>query len=278
MKENGNWYEQTWWQWWRGIQQSPIYQRERGGWGQANPFYDRLSRYIPLIILAVLFFGLCGAVANSNNFYVWSNESAFLLWCLACLPGMLLSMVTLFGVFMAPALTAPIVSMEVDRGSWDILRLTPLPTRTILAAKLLGALARLRIWLLLLLLTTLQGGIVTLAGLLYGQSMQLESWSLAVAIVFRPWLEIVFAAATGLYASITVSSATTALIAAYTAVIMMRLINSNPLWLLVGTLFELPTSQLFISINLGPTAVYTIITGGLIWSIRRWANTQDRGQ
>jgi ABC-type transport system involved in multi-copper enzyme maturation permease subunit len=268
------WHEGNWWSWWQSIRRSPIYQRERGGWGKPNPFYDHLSQYVPLVVLASLFFGLCGGM-TSANFFAWSDESAVLLWCLTCLPGMLLSMLTLFGVFMAPALTAPMVSMEVDRGSWDLLRLTPLPTRTILAAKLLGALARLRIWLLLFLLTLLQGSLVALTGLLYGQDMQLESWALAAAIVFRPWLEILFAAVAGLYASITVSSATTALVTAYTAVILMRLFNNTPLWLVTANLFDLPGNWLFTSGNLGPTAVYLLATVILAWSIRRWANRQD---
>jgi hypothetical protein len=270
-----NWHEQNWWEWWQGIRRSPIYQRERGGWGKPNPFYDHLSRYVPLVVLAALFFGLCSGAANVNNAFAGSNESAVLLWCLTCLPGILLSMLTLFGAFMAPALTAPIVSMEVDRGSWDLLRLTPLPTRTILAAKLLGALARLRIWLLLFLLTLLQGSLVAFTGLLYGPNMQLESWALAAAIVFRPWLEIFFAAVAGLYASITVSSATTALVAAYMAVILMRLFNNTPLWLVTANLFDLPGNWLLISGNLGPTAVYLFVTIILAWSIRRWANRQD---
>jgi hypothetical protein len=270
-----NWHEGNWRQWWQGVRQSPIYRRERGGWGKPNPYYDHLSRYLPFVVLAALFFGLCGGVSSVNNLFAWSHESAVLLWCLTCLPGVLLSMLTLFGAFMAPALTAPIVSMEVDRGSWDLLRLTPLPTRTILAAKLLGALARLRIWLLLFLLTLLQGSLVALTGLLYGQDMQLESWALAAAIVFRPWLEILFAAVAGLYASITVSSATTALVAAYAAVILMRLFNNTPLWLVTANLFDLPGNWLFASSNLGPTAVYLLATVILAWSIRRWANRQD---
>jgi ABC-type transport system involved in multi-copper enzyme maturation permease subunit len=270
-----NWHGGNWRQWWRGVRQSPIYQRERGGWGKPNPYYDHLSRYLPFVVLAALFFGLCGGMSSVNNLFAWSNESAVLLWCLTCLPGILLSMLTLFGVFMAPALTAPMVSMEVDRGSWDLLRLTPLPTRTILAAKLLGALDRLRIWLLLFLLTLLQGSLVAFTGLLYGQNMVLESWALAAAIVFRPWLEIFFSAIVGLYASITVSSATTALVVAYTAVILMRLFNNTPLWLAVANLFNPRGNWLFISGNLGPTAVYLFATIGLAWSIRRWANRQD---
>jgi hypothetical protein len=271
---DGNWHEGNWQQWWRGIRRSPIYRRERGGWGKPNPFYDQLSRYVPFVVLAALFFGVCGGVVNVNRLAA-SEEATALLWCLTCLPGILLSVLTLYGVFMAPALTAPIISMEADQGSWDLLRLTPLPTRTILAAKLLGALARLRIWLLLFLLTLLQGSLVALTGLLYGQDMQLESWALAAAIVFRPWLEILFAAVAGLYASITVSSATTALVTAYTAVILMRLFNNTPLWLVTANLFDLPGNWLFTSGNLGPTAVYLLATVILAWSIRRWANRQD---
>jgi ABC-type transport system involved in multi-copper enzyme maturation permease subunit len=273
-----NWYEENWWQWWQGLRRTPIYRRERGGWGKPNPFYDHLSRYVPLVILAALFLGLCGGVSNLNNAYAWSGEATLLLWCLTCLPGVLLSVLTLFAVFMAPALTAPIVSMEVDRGSWDILRLTPLPTRTILAAKLLGALARLRIWLLLFLLTLLQGSLVALTGLIFGQGMLLASWALAAAILFRPWLEILFAATVGLYASITVSSATTALVVAYTAVILMRLINNTPLWFFITGLFEPDSEWLFISGNLGPIIVYLVTITGLAWSIRRWADKQDQGE
>jgi ABC-type transport system involved in multi-copper enzyme maturation permease subunit len=271
---DGNWHEGNWQQWWRGIRRSPIYRRERGGWGKPNPFYDQLSRYVPFVVLVALFFGVCGGLVNVNRL-ASTAEATTLLWCLTCLPGILLSVLTLYGVFMAPALTAPIISMEVDRGSWDLLRLTPLPTRTILAAKLLGALARLRIWLLLFMLTLLQGGLVALTGLMYGREMQLESWSLAAAIVFRPWLEIVFAAVAGLYASINVSSATTALVAAYTAVILMRFFNNTPLWLFVVNLFDTTNRWLLVSGNLGPTAVYLLTIIFLTWSINRWANKQD---
>ncbi len=65
------------------------------------------------------------------------------------------------------------------------------------------------------------------------------------------------------------------MVAAYTAVILMRLFNNTPLWLFVVNLFDTTNRWLLVSGNLGPTAVYLLAIILLLWSINRWANKLD---
>ncbi len=96
------------WRWWRTLSQNPIYQRELDTWGSANPFYASLRRYLPLLILLGLLLGVCTTVSNPTLFA--NNELMSLVYCLLCLPGMLINFVTIYGLFTAPALTAPMIS------------------------------------------------------------------------------------------------------------------------------------------------------------------------
>ncbi len=255
----------TWWRWWRGLPQNPVYLREKGGWGEPNPFYEAARRYSPFVIIGALFFGLCAGWSNPALFA--GNDALIIFWCFLCLPGILLTGLTMFGSFMAPALTAPAISMEVDKGTWEMLRVTPMSTRSIVMAKLLGALARLRIlWPTLFAVSLLQGVILVCSLTLAGGQLALFGAALGVSATIRPWLEILFAAMAGMVASTRVKTATMALVAAYTAVVLMKLINNSLLWLAVSSLFDLDEAGILIS-ALGPTAVYAVAVVALFVSL-----------
>jgi hypothetical protein len=254
--------------WWRGLRQNPVYRRERGGWGRPNPFYDALSRYSPFVLLAVIVLGACAGFGNPALFS--GNDALIFAYCLLCLPGMLLSMVTLYGQFMAPALTAPMVTMEVNRGTWDILRTTPQPTRRILLAKLLGALGRLRIWTALLLLSLLQAILIVGSFYLVDASLGGLVWLLGLATLARPWSEILFAGMAGVFFSTLTRSAPAALAGSYGLVATFKLINNSPLWMAVGRGLAWENTAVLLSI-VAPTAVYALVTAALWQFIRRRA-------
>lgn len=263
-----------WWQWLRHLRQNPVYLREKGTWGNPNPFYQKLSRYSPFVVMGAIVFGLCAGTSNPALFA--GNDDLLLFWCLLCLPGALLSMLTIFGLVMAPALTAPSISLEMDRGTWDILRLTPQPTAVILLAKLFGGLARLRIWPLLFVLSLFQGALMMLIAVLGGDiDANLSLWSglLGLTTLLRPWLEILFAAFAGMYVSTWVRSATVSLVASYVAVFTIRILNSSGVWILLGGMTRLESTGLFVGGTLGPTAVYAILLPALAFGIVRRADT-----
>jgi hypothetical protein len=265
----------SWPRQWRELKNHPVYQRERGGWGQPNRFYDSLSRYSPFVVMGAILLGVCAG--SSNPALLAGNEALVAFWCFLCLPGIVLNGVTLFGMFMAPALTAPTISMELDRGTWDILRATPLTTRSIILAKLFGALARLRIWPLLFALSLLQGLLLT-CSLVFalstepGGSAALGGIIVGVTAAIRPWLEILFAAFVGMVASTLVKSATTALAASYTAVALTKLFNSSLVWMGIASLFDQSDVFPFMLSGLGPTAVYVVAIVGLWVGLLRQAD------
>lgn len=246
------------WRWVRVLPQNPVYLRERGSWGNPNPFFDNLKRFSPFVILGTISLGLCAGYNPSLLIGLENNDALVLVWCLVCLPGILLSMLTIFGSLMAPALTAPAISMEQDRGTWDVLRMTPYSMNTILLAKLFGALSRLRIWPALLVLTLLQGMMMFCLMTLTGGETAVYGWLLGLSTLTRPWLEILFAAFTGMYFSTLVRSATVALASAYTAVILFKLINSSGLWVLASSLLNIDETWLVVSGTIGPVVLYSI--------------------
>ncbi len=248
------------WRWLGQIRHNPIYLREKGVWGKPNPFYDNLSRFSPFVILGALVLGLCTGFSNPALFSGDDAMTAF--YCFICIPNMLGSALSLYGSMMVPSLTAPAISLEIDQGSWDILRVIPQPTSSILIAKLLGALARLRIWPVLFLLSLLQGLIIACSVSVAGGSMAIWGPLLGIMTVARPWLEIFFAALAGMVISTAVRSATISLVASYGAVIMLRLFNSSSLWMGLTSLLGQDTA-IPIAGTAGPVVVYTLIIIGL---------------
>lgn len=260
----------SWWRWWRSLAQNPIYLREKGSWGRPNPFYDNLSRFSPFVIIGAIIFGLCAGAGNPVLFS--GTDELIIVWCLLCLPGALLSMLTIFGSLMAPALTAPSISMEIDRGTWDILRMTPQSTPSILLAKLFGALARLRIWPLLFALSLLQGLMLGCLMAVFGGETALWGTLVGSAAVLRPWLEVLFAAFAGMYISTWARSATTALAGSYSGVVAFKVVNSSVLWLAVLGLWGAGETALLLGGTVGPTAVYGLGTAAL------WVGLVRRGR
>ena len=265
------------WRWVRHLPQNPVYLRERGSWGNPNPFFDNLKRFSPFILIGTISLGLCAGYNPSLLAGFENDDALVLIWCLVCLPGVLLSMLTIFASLMVPALTAPAISMEQDRGTWDVLRMTPYSTNTILLAKLFGALSRLRIWPVLFVLTLLQGMMMACLMTLAGGETAVFGWLLGLSTMIRPWLEILFAAFTGMYFSTLVRSATVALASAYTAVILFKLINSSGIWVLAGSLLDINQTLLIVSGTIGPVILYAsavlLLWMGILGQARKMSDT-----
>lgn len=206
------------------------------------------------MVIGAVLLGVCAGSANPTLFS--GNDDLIVAACFLCLPGFLLTAVSLYGQFMAPALTAPTISLERAAGTWDILRMTPVPMRTIMLGKLLGALSRLRIWPLLFALSLLQGGILAASVSLFGGQQALWGWLLGLATMLRPWAEVIFAACIGLYVSTVVESAMMALVGAYTAVVLLKLFNSSGLWLAAALLTEAGETAALVLPTIGPVIVY----------------------
>lgn len=254
--------------WWQELRENPIYVRERGGWGKPNPFYDKLSRFSPFVVLGAILLGFCGTGWNMG---LLGNDGLFAFWFAFCIPAFLLNALTLFGSLMAPALTAPAISMEMNRGTWEILRVTPLSMRTILMAKLLGALSRLRIWPALFALSLLQGILFAAGAMFMDGSMGLTGLLLGIATAVRPWLEVLFAGFTGMVVSTHVHSTTTALAASYALVISFKIINSSGVWMGVFGLFE-QNEAIFLAGSVGPAVTYTVLLASLWLGLMKQAD------
>ena len=249
---------------WKSFSQNPIYLREKGEWGEPNPFYEKLSRYSPFVVIGALLLGACGSF--SNPALLSGNDDFLAFWCLLCLPAVLFTALTWFGVMMAPALTAPSISMERDRGTWEMLRVTPIPDHEILLAKLFGGLARLRIWKLLFALSLLQGLLIVGISLFAPEAAVFPAISLALSAVLRPWLEIGFAAFVGMFISTWLRSSIMALTASYMTVVLVRVLNSTVVW---AAIFGLTgaSETVFAASSLGPTAVYALALIFLGWGL-----------
>jgi hypothetical protein len=263
-------------QWWRDLKENPVYLREKGVWGKPNPFYERAAVFVPFIIIGGLILGLCVAPANMFALAaVGENDLLFLIYCLLCLPAVLLQALTWFGLIMAPALTATTIGREIDQGNWDILRLTPQSVWSIVWAKLLGGLARLRVWPLIWLLSLIQavafGGTYLLAPTSYAW---LWAAPIGLSALLRPSLEIFLAGILGITVSIWVRSAVLSLVATYGLLLLFK----STVWLaswfaLTGLVATLGESWIAIYYLL-PTAVNLItiifIVFILFLSLRQW--------
>lgn len=244
--------------WWRTLSAHPVYLREKGNWGKANPYFENLRRLSPFVVLGALLLGACTAATNPT--LLSGNDELLAVWCFLCLPGILLSALTLFGSLMLPALTAPSISHEMALGTWELLRVTPLQTRNIIMAKLFGSLARLRLfWWLLFIMSMFQGLMMACTTSLIAGDYAIWGWLIGLTTVVRPWLELMFVALVGMVFSTMTRSATLALTGSYTAVILVKLANSSALWLGISTLFELDELVVLTSI-LGPAIIYMLAT------------------
>ena len=259
------------WRWFRSLNENPIYLREKGGWGNPNPFYETLRRYSPFVVMGAIVLGLC-AGANPALLGATADDELFIFICLLCLPGTLLSMLTIYGSFMAPALTAPTISMEVDRGTWEILRLTPHSTASILLAKLLGGLARLPIWKLMLALSGFQALMLFCLLSFVAGGTAVSGFFIGLGALIRPWVEVLFAAFIGMYLSTWVRSATYALAGSYVIVVLMKLFSNSAVWLGIWTLLGVDDGGMLTGSILSPAIVYGTAVLLLWWGIVRQAN------
>jgi hypothetical protein len=256
------------------LSRNPIYLRAIGNWGNPNPFFDKLSRYSPFVVMGAIVFGICTGVANPALFA--GDDALIAFWCFLCLPGVLLNTLTLFGTFMAPALTAPLVSMEIDRGTWEILQVTPQPTQLILLAKMFGALGRLRIWPLLFALSMLQGLLIACSASVSGGALTIWDPIVGAAAATRPWTEVLFAGLAGMYLSTRLDSSRSALAASYAAVVIVKIVNSSGMWIGVFGLLDLDQALLAAG-SVGPTIVYFMIVVGLMFGVMREAGRLSYG-
>lgn len=259
------------WHWYRSLNENPIYLREKGEFGNPNPFYEKLSRYSPFVVMGAIFLGLC-AGANPAIYGSAIDDDLFIFIYLLCLPGALLSMLTIYGSFMVPALTAPAVSMEVDRGTWDILRLTPYSAAGILLAKLFGALSRLRIWKAMLILSAFQGFVMVCMVTAFVGQFGAAVLMMGLGTVLRPWLEILFAAFTGMFISTLVRSSTYALAGSYVSLVLMKIFNSSLIWLGIWGAIGIDEILSVGGGMLSPALIYGTAVCLLWWGIMRRAS------
>ena len=259
------------WRWFRSLNENPIYLREKGSWGNPNPFYETLRRYSPFVVMGAIVLGLC-AGTNPALLGATDDDELFAFICVLCLPGALLSMLTIYGSFMAPALTAPTISMEVDRGTWDILRLTPHATSGILLAKLFGGLARLRIWRVMLALSGFQAMMLFCVLSVTAEATAVSGFFIGLGALIRPWVEVLFAAFIGMYLSTWVKSARTALAGSYVIVVLMKLFSNSAIWLGIWNLLGVDDGGMLTGSILSPAIVYGTAVLLLWWGIVRQAS------
>ena len=262
---------QAGWRWFRSLNENPIYLREKGSWGNPNPFYETLRRYSPFVVMGAIVLGLC-AGTNPALLGATEEDELFAFICVLCLPGALLSMLTIYGSFMAPALTAPTISLEVDRGTWDILRLTPHSTATILLAKLFGGLARLRIWRVMLALSGFQAMMMVCVLTFTAGTTAVSGLLIGLGALIRPWVEVLFAAFIGMYISTWVKSARMALAGSYVSVVLLKVISNSAIWLGIWSLLSTDDSSVLTGSILSPALVYGTAVLLLWWGIVRQAN------
>ena len=221
--------------------------------------------------MGAIVLGLC-AGANPALLGATADDELFIFICLLCLPGTLLSMLTIYGSFMAPALTAPTISMEVDRGTWEILRLTPHSTASILLAKLFGGLARLPIWKLMLALSGFQALMLFCLLSFVAGGTAVSGFFIGLGALIRPWVEVLFAAFIGMYLSTWVRSATYALAGSYVIVVLMKLFSNSAVWLGIWALLGIDNGGMLTGSILSPAVVYGTAVLLLWWGIVRQAN------
>lgn len=273
------------WAFIKNLQSHPIYLREQGRWGEPNQYYAALMRYLPLVIIAVLALSVFCGYGQFFSTLLGVGEAAGVIAMLICMPNVLVQILTWVGIIIAPALTAPAVVEEVKRGSWDILRLTPLPTLHIIWAKMLGGLSRLKIWWALIIFSIIYGigtGIGT-STLIYETTGRIAiGWGVVtvIAAVLRPLLEIGFAGLAGLTISLWTASARAALIGTYSLVALSKIIFSTAaFWGGAGLMMAF--SQEAAAFSMGSVAVdimYIIFCTILFFLLKKRAKAFDTGE
>ena len=244
-------YHPTTLAWWRNLPNNPIYQREKGRWGEANPYYSKFKRYAPFFILGAIMLGLCAGYSNPTLLATGNGLGA--IWCLLCLPGMVQSIVTWLGSVMAGVMTAPSVCLERTNGTWEILRLVPQSPQAILLAKLFGSLARLQIiWVTLFLLTLIQGAVLLFSSLFIDQ-LGVGSFAAFLTLI-RPWQDILFTALWGMTLSTWTKSATVALAGTFAGLLVMKGLSSFS-WFMIIWAIQSDSMLLFLPV-LGPVLLY----------------------
>lgn len=248
---------------WRAISTNPIYLREKGALGEPNPTFEKINRFSPFVIIGAFILGIC----YTSTYMSTLSSDTYLLLMLGCLPNFITQALTWFGFMMVPALTAPTISAERERGTWDMLRLTPQPTWFIITAKLFGALNRLKIWKPLLIFTLIQAAaffFLSMFALANNQFFDMPFNSILlwnsitnIGIAIRPWTELGFIALTGLVISTTTKSGRLALIATYAIALLAKIFNGSWLWIIItGALMNVNN----LGMGLMPFAMGNIIT------------------
>lgn len=277
----------------RTLPQNPIYLREHGRWGQPNRFFSTLSRYSPFVLMGAFMVGIC-STSYGLPFTIGLNEDLVGYWLMVCLPTFAVQIMLIGALVTVPTLTTPLVSTEMEQGTWEILRLTPQPMLDLLMAKMLGALARLKwLWVLLLIGTGLQaaGGVLGLLGIIafipddFLQQFNLSAITilLSILLVTRPWAELAFASLLGLNISTIVRSTRLGLATCYIILFVTRTVNGNMVWSIIALLFietlAFNEELIFAIMTLSPSLVYLLATAGLmlmlVWRAHRLTTMSD---
>jgi hypothetical protein len=266
------------WRWWRGLSNNPIYLRERGDWGDPNPYFQTARRYSPFIVSGALIVGACGSISNAT---LRSGDWTFMIGGLVCLSGIGLTVLTLIGSVLAPTLTIPAISREVSQGTWDVLRVIPQSAESLIFAKFFGGLARLKlVWRLMLFFGLIQ---TAATGLSYvADGIRSDDNPILIIIIplimmslifSRPWLEVLFAALTGLLIATQTTEMTRAIAATYTVIFVLRIVSSTLLWIFVFNAGLLSYRTVLVASYLMPVLTYGLVNALLIRAIRRRADT-----
>lgn len=205
------------------------------------------------------------------------NSDIIGYWLIVCLPTFAVQIMLLGALVTVPTLTTPLVSTEMEQGTWEILRLTPQPMLDLLVAKMLGALARLKwLWVLLLIGTFLQvaGGALGILGIVAivpedlteQVNMSVLLILLSILLVTRPWAEIAFIAVLGLVISTIVRSTRLGLATCYIILFIVRTLNGNFVWGIIAILVgeALNSESLFAIVSLTPSMIYLLSTAVLM--------------
>ncbi len=222
---------------WRHRAEHPICRRERGDWGRPHPFHRQILRYAPLVLVGVVILGGVGFGVNQAALAASGLDSLAGAFCLLCLPGLIVRLMTVYGAIMAPALTAPSIGGEEAAGTWEMLRATPYSVTEIVAAKFFGAMSEVTNWSIFLFLSAIFGVVTGILGLLVSAS-PLEAVAVGLGTAFGPPLSILFAGLLGLAISLRVRDATPALALSYGGLILFRLVNGELVWMAIGQAME----------------------------------------